>query len=287
MLPELEQRNQEIVKTYINGATAEKVGKQFNLSYARVLEILKENNFHTRHRGKPDFTDRNKKIVELYAGGLNSIQIGKQFDLSGNRILEILRENNQKIRHSAPNKPDLVGQRFGRLLVLEEAPNLKKKISRWLCQCDCGNQTFVRTGTLRNGHTKSCGCLRVDTLIKTFTKHGLSKSTGLAPKYIMFHSAKSRAKKLDLPFNLELSDIIIPEYCPVFPEIKLKVNDVSRFDSPSLDRIIPELGYVKNNIMVISHKANSIKNSVTDPEDLMRVAIWLECELNNLKKKAT
>ena len=52
---------------------------------------------------------------------------------------------------------DLTGQRFGRLVALySKSFNGRLK---WLCQCDCGNQVWVNTGSLRNGGTKSCGCL--------------------------------------------------------------------------------------------------------------------------------
>lgn len=46
-------------------------------------------------------------------------------------------------------------------------------------------------------------------------------------------------------------------------------------DSPTLDRIVPEKGYVLGNIAVISHKANAIKQNAT-AEEILRVAIWLK-----------
>lgn len=52
----------------------------------------------------------------------------------------------------------LVGKRFGRLLVLSRAG--LKTPPRWLCQCDCGNRKTVPGASLRNGNTRSCGCLR-------------------------------------------------------------------------------------------------------------------------------
>lgn len=61
------------------------------------------------------------------------------------------------------NLKDLTGQRFGRLVVIKRESNYNKNRSaRWLCVCDCGNQTIVRSGSLFNGGTKSCGCLRSD-----------------------------------------------------------------------------------------------------------------------------
>jgi len=69
-------------------------------------------------------------------------------------------------------KIDLIGQRFGRLVVLERdsKENHKDSAAYWVCQCDCGNKTIVRTGSLRSGDTKSCGCYRRERAIKENTK---------------------------------------------------------------------------------------------------------------------
>ena len=53
---------------------------------------------------------------------------------------------------------DLTGQRFGKLLVITEAPS-RDTHAYWLCQCDCGNLTTIRNSYLKSKHTKSCGCL--------------------------------------------------------------------------------------------------------------------------------
>lgn len=52
---------------------------------------------------------------------------------------------------------DLVGQRFGKLTIIEKSENKGGKTA-WLCKCDCGNSTVVVGGNLKNGHTTSCGC---------------------------------------------------------------------------------------------------------------------------------
>ena len=54
------------------------------------------------------------------------------------------------------------GMRFGKLVTIKKVkklPDDKDKHDKWLCQCDCGNTTIVRSNTLREGKTKSCGCL--------------------------------------------------------------------------------------------------------------------------------
>lgn len=73
---------------------------------------------------------------------------------------------------------DLTGERFGRLVVLERAESRGPKGRRktwWNCKCDCGNEVEVPTARLRNGQTKSCGCLHKDLLREKLTIHGGSK----------------------------------------------------------------------------------------------------------------
>ena len=52
---------------------------------------------------------------------------------------------------------DLTGQRFGQLTVLAPADSVGS-MTAWRCRCDCGKETVVMTGHLRDGHTTSCGC---------------------------------------------------------------------------------------------------------------------------------
>ena len=64
---------------------------------------------------------------------------------------------------------DITGIKFGRLTALYRLHNYHKKGTYWLCVCDCGNLNEVYIGTLRSGHTKSCGCLNHE---PTNLKHG-------------------------------------------------------------------------------------------------------------------
>lgn len=54
---------------------------------------------------------------------------------------------------------NLIGSSFGRLTVLERGPN-KGRRACWVCRCSCGEVTLVTSEHLRNGKTRSCGCLR-------------------------------------------------------------------------------------------------------------------------------
>lgn len=104
------------------------------------------------------------------------------------------------------------------------------------------------------------------------------------PEISVLSNIKSRARKAGLPFNLTIEDVMPPEFCPILG-IKLERNRAEGRNagphefSPSVDRIIPELGYVKGNVIVISQLANAIKQNAT-PEQIRKVADFYERLLN-------
>lgn len=66
-------------------------------------------------------------------------------------------------------RADLTGQTFGRLTALSMVYPLERS-TKWVCSCECGSQAVVEIRKLRNGHTRSCGCLKLDLQ----TSHGLT-----------------------------------------------------------------------------------------------------------------
>lgn len=90
-------------------------------------------------------------------------------------------------------------------------------------------------------------------------------------KQILIRS-KKRAKALGLPFDLSEEDIIIPEFCPILG-LKLEIASQDRNCSPSIDRLIPEKGYIKDNVSVISNRANSLKSNMSI-EEIIKMAEW-------------
>jgi hypothetical protein len=91
----------------------------------------------------------------------------------------------------------------------------------------------------------------------------------------MWHLAKARATKFNLPFALTQDMLVVPVVCPILG-IPL-AHGVKKFtdNSPSLDRIKPEKGYVTGNVQVISMLANRIKTNATT-EQIRKVADYLE-----------
>lgn len=70
---------------------------------------------------------------------------------------------------------DLTGQRFGRLVVIEESGR-RGVFKLWHCICDCGNETYVTTNHLRYGDTKSCGCYNREHQRELHNRHGMTKT---------------------------------------------------------------------------------------------------------------
>lgn len=73
---------------------------------------------------------------------------------------------------TAHNFCDMSGTKVERLTVIRRAENGKNGKARWECLCDCGNVVIVSGDKLRNGYTKSCGCMSHEALVKWSTKHG-------------------------------------------------------------------------------------------------------------------
>lgn len=90
------------------------------------------------------------------------------------------------------------------------------------------------------------------------------------PRKQLLSNAKARAAAQGVPCTISLEDILVPECCPALG-IPLAVQSKTSDNSPSLDKIIPALGYVPGNIVVVSHLANRIKSNAT-PAQLLAVA---------------
>lgn len=98
----------------------------------------------------------------------------------------------------------------------------------------------------------------------------------------MYNRTKTRAKNKGIPFNLDLEDIIFPEVCPVLNKPFI-YGDIDW--TYSIDRVRPELGYIKGNIIIISNRANRLKNNAT-ADELETVAKFIRaCEIDfNLER---
>lgn len=89
----------------------------------------------------------------------------------------------------------------------------------------------------------------------------------------ILRQARVRAKAQNVPFTLKPEDLTIPSVCPIFNTPLIWTDNITD-DTPSLDRLIPDRGYVKDNVEFISYKANRIKSNANLAE-IEAVALWL------------
>jgi len=170
---------------------------------------------------------------------------------------------------------DRTDKRYGKLVARSLQGKNERGILLWLCVCDCGTTKVINGDNLgaTNG-TKSCGCTRaISNLGKTrseeakrkmslsHTTHGKSKTL----EFVLFNSARWRAKRKGIPFELTMDDILIPSKCPVLdiPLVKAMGLRGGKENSPTVDRIRNEGGYTKDNFWIISKKANTMKSNAS------------------------
>lgn len=90
----------------------------------------------------------------------------------------------------------------------------------------------------------------------------------------LLRSAKCRAFKKGIDFDIDITDIVIPDICPILGIQLKRSREKLSSGSATLDRIDNSLGYVKGNVWVISHKANLMKNNASK-EELQAFANWV------------
>jgi hypothetical protein len=126
----------------------------------------------------------------------------------------------------------------------------------------CQREYLVHKSSLQAG-TANCRC-------ELNTLEGRSRT----PEGKLFTAARVRAQDQGVPFGITVDDIVIPAKCPVLG-LPLESGQGGWTDaSPSLDKIIPELGYVPGNIAVISWRANRLKSDGT-LEELKAIVEWM------------
>ena len=117
------------------------------------------------------------------------------------------------------------------------------------------------------GYCRGCRCSAC-----TDKKLSYNDRRRRADKRIRIHEkAKQGAKKRGIHWDLEIKDIVIPDTCPILGIPIFRTGTKRTANSPSLDRIDNNIGYTKNNVHVISWRANDLKKDAT-PEEIFKLA---------------
>lgn len=165
----------------------------------------------------------------------------------------------------------MIGLRSGRLTVVRQGENYISPKGyphkRWECVCDCGTTISVRGNSLKNGHTKSCGCLRKELKQKPFGEATLN-----AAFLDYFHSARYRGYSFSLSKS-DFKEITLQDchYCgsPPAPRYRHRTNGECVING--IDRVDNTRGYEKDNIVPCCSRCNIAKSTMTKVDFLKLV----------------
>lgn len=108
-------------------------------------------------------------------------------------------------------------------------------------------------------------------------------TTGRDTAKTHLNAIRHRCKKKNLKFDMTLEDLKIPEFCPILGIPLLQEwgagNGVGQFNSPSVDKVVPMLGYVSGNVQVVSNRANMMKKDATI-ENIRSLLAYMEKNMN-------
>lgn len=153
---------------------------------------------------------------------------------------------------------DLTGHQFGRLTVLERTYKKNSRGPYWLCKCSCGNTTIVRSSSLKDGTTQSCGCYNTELCSKINLVHGMSRT----PEYRAWTNIIQRCFNPNHPSFKDYGArgiTVCKEWKNSFMAF---FNDMGKRPSPKLtiERVDNHKGYFSENCIWASRKKQSNNN---------------------------
>lgn len=140
-------------------------------------------------------------------------------------------------------RKNLVGQKFGRLFVLQSADPTPTGQAVWQCVCDCGTIKSIRGYDLAGGKVISCGCKRTESFHSLITKHGRSSSR----TYESWQNMHQRCSNPNNP-NYPYYGALGVSVCERWSEFQNFLEDMGeRPEGLTLDRVDPCGNYEPSN----------------------------------------
>ena len=219
-----------------------------------------------------------EEVTAMYQSGNSASEIAVKLSVTYSEIYNIIR---------------LIARKRGGIDVI----NGTKKCA--VCKLVLSTINFD-TAKTQNGFRpdcKSCRSVREkQTRIRYESKSQEEKQTILEknrliklrqPEKLLHRYAKLRSKKKNIPFDIEISDVVIPTHCPILGIPLAFSRKALGPGSPTLDKIIPTLGYTKGNVQVLSWKANKLKSNgtVEELELIVKYLKDLQCQNTNTNTK--
>jgi len=135
---------------------------------------------------------------------------------------------------------------YGRLTIIANVGQNKRYDQIVQCLCECGKTKEVILNNLKSGATKSCGCLKIETLTIRSHKHGFAKRNMQGAEYRIWKNINARCNDLKNKYYGGRGISVCPEWKESFQSF---LKDMGPRPSPdhSIDRINNELGYALNN----------------------------------------
>lgn len=159
---------------------------------------------------------------------------------------------------------------------ITKKPNGNEYYQHTCKKCRSDKRVANRKNTEVKSHERKLACDRYNSnkpLILKKNKQWRDSESGV--KHRMLHRSLQRSKEKGYDNDISIDDIIIPEECPVF---HVQFNSGSKaggyWNSPSIDRKDSSKGYTKDNIQVISMRANTMKSDAS-VEELVKFAKWV------------
>jgi hypothetical protein len=178
---------------------------------------------------------------------------------------------------------DLTGQRFGRLIALENVGFTKNRNAIWKCICDCGKTKDIVSGNLKAGTTTSCGCFRLE-VSGTYNR----LPDGESAFNILYDAYKKKAFERNYCFELtkdQFRELTKGNcyYCGVEPKQKKKTNKkTGYYIFNGIDRANNSLGYTIENSVSCCYVCNRMKMEFSNEEFLNHIErIYKHCKNTN------
>lgn len=171
----------------------------------------------------------------------------------------------------AKKSRNLIGKRFGKLLVLKSELRLEtgnRNRTFYYCRCNCGNERWYRNSSISSG-TKSCGCLNRELLSNANKLKVLPNFRAIKTNlYLQYKRKGRRARELEFNLTREEFEELIEDncyYCGIKPNTKAEKNKQTFFWN-GIDRLDSSKGYTKNNCVTCCKDCNKAKCEMSEED---------------------